>query len=46
MRYLSLFSGKRIEGAREVVYDEEAIRKVMLPPLSDDEIKQGQQMLF
>jgi len=38
--------GKRIEGAREVVYDEEAIRKVMLPPLSDDEIKHGQQTLF
>lgn len=41
-----LWIGKRIEGAREVVYDEEAIRKVMLPPLSDDEIKHGQQMLF
>jgi len=38
--------GRRIEGAREVVYDEEAIRNVMLPPLSDDEIKHGQQMLF
>ena len=41
-----LWIGKRIEGAREVVYDEEAIRKVMLPPLSDDEIKHGQQTLF
>lgn len=38
--------GKRIEGAREVVYDEEAIRKVMMPSLSDDEIKHGQQTLF
>ena len=38
--------GKRMMEAVEVVYDEEAIRKVMLPPLSDDEIKHGQQTLF
>ena len=37
---------KRMMEAGEVVYDAEAIRKVMLPPLSHDEIKTGQQMLL
>jgi len=40
------FIGKRMIEEKEVVYDAEAIRKVMLPPLSHDEIKTGQQMLF
>jgi hypothetical protein len=38
--------GKRMMDAKEVVYDAEAIRKVMLPSLSHDEIKTWQQMLF
>ncbi len=38
--------GKRVMEAGEVVYGAEAIRKVMLPPLSHDEIKTGQQVLF
>ena len=38
--------GKRIMETKKVVYNAEAIRKVMLPPLSHDEIKTGQQMLF
>jgi hypothetical protein len=41
-----LWIGKRMMDAKEVVYDAEAIRKVMLPSLSHDEIKTGQQMLF
>ena len=40
------FIGKRIMETKEVVYNAEAIRRVMLPPLSHDEIKTGQQMLF
>lgn len=38
--------GKRMMEAREVVYDAEAIRRVMLPQLTEDEKNIGQQMLF
>ena len=38
--------GKRMMEAGEVVYDAEAIRRVMLPQLTEDEKNIGQQMLF
>ena len=38
--------GKRMMEAKEVVYDEQAIRKALMPQLTEDEKNIGQQMLF